>query len=130
MARFGLKAFAVLASLLAMLGAPRAAELIYVHERGCPYCRQWERQIGPVYGNTSEGRRAPLKPIEKGAKALSDIKLTRPVRYTPTFVLVENGAEIGRIEGYPGEDFFWALLGRLMDKLPAAEIDAAPTGSS
>jgi hypothetical protein len=29
-------------------------------------------------------------------------------------VLVENGAEIGRIEGYPGEDFFWGLLKQML----------------
>ena len=24
--------------------------------------------------------------------------------------LIENGKEVGRLEGYPGEDFFWGLL--------------------
>jgi hypothetical protein len=34
--------------------------------------------------------------------------------FTPTFVLVEDGTEAGRIEGYPGEDFFWPLLAKLI----------------
>ncbi len=34
--------------------------------------------------------------------------------FTPTFVLVENGVELARIEGYPGEDFFWGLLGMIL----------------
>lgn len=43
-----------------------------------------------------------------------------PIRYTPTFVLIENGEELGRIEGYPGDAFFWGLLDRLLQKLPPA----------
>ncbi len=39
-------------------------------------------------------------------------------RLTPLFVLVDNGRELGRIRGYPGEDHFWGLLGILVGKLP------------
>jgi hypothetical protein len=41
-------------------------------------------------------------------------------RLTPVFVPVENGREIGRIRGFPGEDHFWGLLGVLMKQLAAA----------
>ena len=40
-------------------------------------------------------------------------------RLTPLFVLVDQGREIGRIRGYPGEDHFWGLLGVLIKKLDA-----------
>ena len=33
-------------------------------------------------------------------------------------MLVENGQEVGRIEGYPGDEFFWGLLERLLEQLP------------
>jgi hypothetical protein len=39
----------------------------------------------------------------------------KPTRFTPTFVLVADGREVGRITGYPGEDFFWGLLQRLIE---------------
>jgi thioredoxin-related protein len=41
--------------------------------------------------------------------------------YTPTFVLVDKGKEIGRIRGYPGESFFWGLLSVIIEKLPKAD---------
>lgn len=41
------------------------------------------------------------------------------MRYTPTFVLIDGGREVGRIEGYPGEAFFWGLLEKLARDLPA-----------
>ena len=89
-------------------------------EPGCPYCRLWDREIAPVYPKTAEARRAPLQAIDRHDPALAALKLASPVRYTPTFVLMEKGEELGRIEGYPGEHFFWGRLATLLDRLPAA----------
>ncbi|WP_296520209.1 thioredoxin family protein [Rhodoplanes sp.] len=99
--------------------AAPAVALVYVREVGCPYCREWDARIGPVYGKTPEARRAPIREIEKRDVPTSSLKLTRPIRYTPTFVLTIGDAEIGRIEGYPGEEFFWARLDKLLELLPA-----------
>ena len=49
--------------------------------------------------------------------AASGFAFATPVVLTPTFVLMEDGAEAGRIEGYPGEDFFWGLLGQMIGKV-------------
>ncbi len=55
-------------------------------------------------------------------------------QFTPTFVLIQNGKELGRIEGYPGPDFFWALLDQLLQKTapepatPKSAAVAAPPG--
>jgi hypothetical protein len=100
----------------------RAAELIYVHERGCPYCRAWEAKVGILYDRTPEAARAPLVKVERGSAELAKLAIARPIRYTPTFILMEGGQEIGRIEGYPGEDFFWGLLGKLIEKLPPPQV--------
>ena len=43
---------------------------------------------------------------------------TRGVIYTPTFVLIDDGREIARLIGYPGEDFFWPILADHLAKLP------------
>ena len=45
----------------------------------------------------------------------------RPVTFTPTFILLQNRHEVGRITGYPGEGHFWALLDELLQKLPNAK---------
>ena len=47
----------------------------------------------------------------------SDLQHLKGIRFTPTFVVLENGREIGRILGYPGESFFWGLLEKLAKKL-------------
>ena len=99
------------------LGHAAAAELAMFRRDGCPYCAAWDREVGPIYGRSEIGRRAPLRMVDIHRDRHA-IALAGPVIYTPTFVLVDEGREIGRIEGYPGEDFFWGLLERLLQKLP------------
>ena len=95
-----------------------AAELIMFEQDYCEWCERWNEEIGVVYAKTSEGKRAPLKRVNIHAPIPGDISFVRVERFTPTFVLVDGGAEVGRIRGYPGEDFFWGLLGQLINKLP------------
>ena len=87
-----------------------------VEKAGCMWCEHWNKEIAPIYPKTEEGKRAPLRRIDKDAALPEDIKPSRGFFYTPTFLLVVNGVEQGRIEGYPGEDFFWGLLGQMINK--------------
>ena len=105
-----------------------AAELVMYRSAGCPWCAMWDREIAPIYPKTAAGQRAPLRLASLDEAKHSSVMLQRPVRYSPTFVLVDDGREIGRIEGYPGEDFFWGLLEQLVVKLPVLEttVGAAP----
>ena len=104
----------------AVLAQPAcAAELLMFRRAGCPYCATWDRAVGPVYPKSDLGRRIPLRMVDLDRDPPPAEKLDRAVRFTPTFVLVEDGREVGRIEGYPGEDFFWGLLERLARTLPS-----------
>ena len=105
------------ALMLAATIPVRAAELLMFEEKHCPWCEQWNEDIGVVYHKTDEGKRAPLRRVDIFDPLPDDIELASRPRYTPTFVLVDQGHEVGRIEGYPGEDFFWGLLGQLLQKL-------------
>ncbi len=93
-----------------------AVELVMVDQQGCVYCEQWEREIGPIYPKTVESHTAPLRHVDIGALAQSGIELVRTVHFTPTFLLVDNNRELARIEGYPGEDFFWGLLEMMLKR--------------
>nr|WP_208995215.1 thioredoxin family protein [Roseibium hamelinense] len=78
-------------------------------EDGCSWCAKWDDEIAHIYPKTAEGKTAPLKRFDLFSET-PDVTFKNRVRFTPTFVLVQNGVEVGRIEGYPGEDFFWSLL--------------------
>ncbi len=67
-----------------------------------------------IYPKTPEGQAAPLRRMDIRADRPDDLKFQRGLFFTPTFVLVVDGAEVSRIEGYPGEDFFWGLLEKML----------------
>jgi hypothetical protein len=96
-----------------------AAELVMFEQAGCVWCESFNREIAPIYGKTDEGRRAPLRRIDIAGPVPQDMAFIDVEKLTPLFVLVDNGREIGRIRGYPGEDNFWGLLGALIKKLDA-----------
>jgi hypothetical protein len=100
-----------------------AAELLMFRRAGCPWCAIWDSEVGPVYGKTEVGRRVPIRFVHLDDGEVPSISLKAPIRYTPTFVLVEAGQEVGRIEGYPGEAFFWGLLERLVLTSPPVRSD-------
>jgi len=106
------------ATLIALtLSNARAAELVMFEQAGCAWCEAFDREIAPVYAKTDEGVRAPLRRVDISRTIPPELAFIDAERLTPLFVLVDNGKEIGRIRGYPGEDHFWGLLGALIKKL-------------
>jgi thioredoxin-related protein len=95
----------------ALTAAPAVADpiLLMAEEQGCYWCARWHEEIAHIYPKTVEGRTAPLHTFDLHSET-PDVVFKSKVRFTPTFILVEDGQELGRIEGYPGEDFFWGLL--------------------
>ncbi|KQI71412.1 hypothetical protein AN191_12345 [Loktanella sp. 5RATIMAR09] len=110
-------AIAVLAVTLISAGSARAeVRLMMAEEPGCLWCARWNEEIGPIYPKTEEGAAAPLRRVNLLDPMPSDIVLARRINYTPTFVLLVEGVETNRIEGYPGDDFFWGLLGQMLEQ--------------
>jgi hypothetical protein len=101
------------AALLACLSPAALAadlELVMIEQPGCVYCARWDAEVAPEYPITDEGKAAPLRRLQLRAPLPADVTLTSPPVFTPTFILLADGVEQDRIEGYPGEDFFWPLL--------------------
>lgn len=100
--------------------AMAAAELIMLEQAGCAWCVRWHKEIGSAYPKTEQGQRAPLRTVDINAPLPEDLAFVRIERFTPSFILVENGREIGRMRGYAGDEFFWYLLGEMIADLPAS----------
>lgn len=109
-----LKAMAIIAAGFAAAPAVADPVLLMAEEGGCAWCARWHAEIAPIYPKTAEGRAAPLQTYDLH-RDTPRVAFDRKVRFTPTFILVEDGKELGRIEGYPGEDFFWGLLAILFE---------------
>ena len=107
-----------LAAVLSLASVAARAEmrLVMAEQAGCAYCERWDQEIAHIYPKTAEGQSAALQRIDIHDPLPDGLTLTRPLIFTPTFVLTVDGIEVGRIEGYPGEDFFWGLLAQLIEQ--------------
>jgi len=94
-----------------------ASELVMFNSPYCEWCQIWEKEIGVVYGKTDVGRTLPVRRVDIQETRPSHLTRLKGIRFTPTFVVLDNGREVGRITGYPGESFFWGLLEELAGKL-------------
>jgi hypothetical protein len=126
------------AVLFVLVAAPsaHAAELVMFWQKGCVWCERFDREIAPAYDKTDEGKRAPLRRVDIGKPMPPDLGFVRRERFTPVFVLIDEGREFGRIRGYPGDTFFWGLLAGMIEKLDRGEsatpepLGAPPPGAT
>jgi thioredoxin-related protein len=105
------------ALLVCLLCAPLPAwalELVMVEQAICPYCKMFDEQVGATYAETDIGARVPLRRVDLKSDWPQDLASVARDRLTPTFILVSDGAEVGRLRGYPGEEEFWRLLKQLI----------------
>jgi hypothetical protein len=130
MARLALGALTLLVALFTSVLA-QAAELLMFDDPGCMWCRRWNAEIAPSYPKSREGQQAPLRRVPIRDQARAGVALARPINITPTFVLVEDGQEVGRIDGYAGKDFFYPMLAQLLRRLaPPTQRHGSPSPRS
>ena len=121
----------VLAAVLALLPRPvPGAELVMFESSLCEWCETWHEEVGGVYGKTPEGAAAPLRRVDIDEPRPDALRHIRGIVYTPTFVLMARGREVGRITGYPGESHFWGLLEQLIGRSFAAAGGCPGSGQS
>ena len=100
------------------IGVAAAAELLMLEQPGCVWCAKFNAEIAPAWHNSAEGKRAPLRRVDITEPWPADLAGIQRERFTPTFVLVDQGKEVGRLRGYVGDEFFWYLIGDIIAKLP------------
>lgn len=109
-----LVALALLLAWAAPMAQAQGLQLAMVEQPGCIYCARWHAEVGPEYPLTAEGIAAPLLQLQLREPLPDGVTLRAPPVFTPTFILLRDGTELSRIEGYPGEDFFWPLLAQMI----------------
>ena len=96
--------------------AAHAAELVMFDGKWCGRCKQFLAEVAPVYHTTPPGKAMPLRVVDL-QQTKPWFKIAAPIDGTPTFVLVDNGAERGRITGYTTREVFiqqaYALMGNI-----------------
>ncbi len=102
--------------------------LLMIEREGCVYCAQWRAEIGPAYPSSPEGRRAPVEFIDIDGPWPDGLALESRPYLTPTFVLIRDGIELSRLQGYPGATQFWPLLGDMLRDAGVSPPDRDGTG--
>ncbi len=97
--------------------ATAPAVLVMISDPGCPYCARWEKEVAPGY---EAGEDAKIAPLVRRFRHAPDIAFIERVVYSPTFVMLVRGREVGRIVGYGGADLFWMQLAGLMEDVRIA----------
>ncbi|GGE43793.1 hypothetical protein GCM10007276_21140 [Agaricicola taiwanensis] len=94
----------------------QAAQLVLFEGSWCPTCRYWNKTVAPNYATNDVGRLAPLRRVEIGTPrpAGLDKPNVGTIFAVPTFVVMEKGREVGRIEGFTTEKHFWRRLGNIL----------------
>jgi len=103
---------------IANITLAQGIKLLMFEQDGCYWCEIWDHEIAAIYPKTLEGNVAPLHRVDIHSKLSTDIILKSSPQFTPTFIVVSNNKEVGRIEGYPGEDFFWGLIDKILLQIP------------
>ncbi|MEX3008121.1 transcriptional regulator [Hoeflea sp. TYP-13] len=104
--------------LFSFMPSAWSAELLMLEQDGCVWCERWDEEIGDIYPKTDESKLAPLRRVDIDEKWPDDLQFVAREAFTPTFVLINDGEEIGRMRGYAGDEFFWVLLAEMLEKLP------------
>jgi len=101
------------ASLVLFSFQASAMELVMIEQTICPFCKQFDDEV--KYSESETAKALPLRRIKLSDPWPQDLANISHDKLTPTFILVDNGKELGRLRGYPGKEGFWALLEKLMD---------------
>ena len=87
--------------------ADSRGQLVMITSRHCPWCAAFADHVGKGYDLTEEALIYPLRRHDFYKAMPDDLAHLTPATMTPTFIVVLNGAEVGRIVGYPGAELFW-----------------------
>lgn len=112
------RVLAALSIALTILFAPAAsaAQLVYVEWKDCGYCKVFNRQMAWAYGSSAIGKKVPLRRVDILSRWPADLKQVDRPSYTPVFILVEKGQEVGRFAGYTSPQGFTRNLKGLLQR--------------
>lgn len=85
-------------------------ELIMFTTSICAYCAIFEKEIGEAYDSHELTKKAPLIRINLDEYGTGPYHLTKPLRYAPTFILMNNGKEVGRLTGHMDQFIFLTFV--------------------
>ena len=95
-----------------------SAELLVFEIAKCGHCVRFREQFGPRYARSKANLAAPMRFIDIAQQDPDAFPLSSLITVLPTLVLMRDGREVDRLEGYPLPDLVFGMVKRA---LPAAD---------
>jgi thioredoxin-related protein len=90
--------------------ADETAEVLVFEIQGCGYCQSFREQLGARYIASTTNKLAPLRFVDLNKHDADAFPLSGPVTVLPTIVLLRDGKEIDRLEGYPLSEAMFRMV--------------------
>lgn len=89
-------------------------ELVVMEAPGCTYCTLFRRDVLPSYAASQHAKEVPIRFVDLNDEAAEALGLDGPIDVVPTFVVLKNNHEVGRVPGYTGPEFFFHSINHII----------------
>lgn len=93
-------------------------QLIVMEAPGCIYCGVFRRDVLPSFAASERGKELSVRFLDVNDLERANLTLETSIDIVPTFVLVQDLREVGRIPGYVGPAAFFQSISHLLSALP------------
>ncbi len=88
----------------------KSTELVMFSSPLCAYCAYFEQNVIPIYKHHDLAQIAPLNAVNMDEEGSGPYTLEKPIEVLPTFIVMRNGKEVGRLSGIPDKLYFLAFV--------------------
>ncbi len=93
-------------------------ELVVMEAPGCTYCELFRRDVLPSYQASERAKEMPIRFLDINDITAEDLGLDTAIDIVPTFVVLKDHKEVGRIPGYMGPEYFFHSINHLISSAP------------
>ena len=93
-------------------------QLVVMEAPGCIYCDLFRRDVLPAYQKSPRAKSLPVRFVDVNNLETTNLNVSAPVEIVPTFVVMRDDQEIGRIPGYVGPETFFQSINHLISSIP------------
>lgn len=85
-------------------------ELIMFSTSLCDHCAVFDQETGKIYKNNSLNKKVPLIKVNIDEYGTGKYHLRQPIEVVPTFIVMDNGKEVARLNGLVDKFLFMSFI--------------------
>jgi thioredoxin-related protein len=93
-------------------------ELVVIEADGCIFCEIFRSDVLPAYEASEQGKQMPVQFVDVNDMDSTHLEFKGAVDIVPTFIVVKDRREVGRISGYVGPENFFHSINYLLASAP------------